>query len=441
MLESGRELEERAAAAVELAKSVGADGAWAAATSMRSTSCEVRNGKLEKMQESNSRRLSLDLYVAGRYFQHRTSDLRDAQLKAFVQEAVALTRSIQRDPFRKLPDPALFAGRSTKNLELVDDSLAELTPEERIDRCLELDEQIAGKPKVISASSSFSDGRYVVAMASSNGFSGTEASTWMGLYGNVTLQGDGDKRPEGGMGATVRHAQDLPKIAWLGQEAMRRATSRLGSTKGPTMKAPMVVDRMAAARMLYPLLMPASGSSIQQGRSFWADKMGKRLLSPKFEVIDDPHVVRGMASRRFDGEGIASKPRTMIKDGALQGYYLDTYYASKLKMKPTGGSPSNLIVTPGEGDAESLCKNVGKGVYVTSWLGGNSDSTTGEFSLGIRGHLIERGKIGAPVGEMNVTGNGVDLFANLIAVGADPWIYSSARTPTLVFDNVSFSGS
>ena len=77
MVDSRKVLEERAGAAVTLAKSLGADEAWASASSTRSTSCEVRNGKVEKMQESNSRRLGLELYVQGRYFQHRTSDLRD----------------------------------------------------------------------------------------------------------------------------------------------------------------------------------------------------------------------------------------------------------------------------------------------------------------------------------------------------------------------------
>jgi PmbA protein len=80
-------------------------------------------------------------------------------------------------------------------------------------------------------------------------------------------------------------------------------------------------------------------------------------------------------------------------------------------------------------------------VYVTSWLGGNADGTTGDFSLGLRGHMIENGKIGRPVGEMNVTGNLRDLFARLEAVGNDPYPYSSTLAPSLVFTDVDFSGA
>jgi len=42
---------------------------------------------------------------------------------------------------------------------------------------------------------------------------------------------------------------------------------------------------------------------------------------------------------------------------------------------------------------------------------------------------------------MNISGNYNDLLMNLTEVGNDPWIHSSFRTPTMVFDKVSFSGS
>jgi PmbA protein len=81
-----------------------------------------------------------------------------------------------------------------------------------------------------------------------------------------------------------------------------------------------------------------------------------------------------------------------------------------------------------------------KGIYVTGFLGGNADGTTGDFSFGVRGHLIEGGKLGASVGEMNITGNLLTMFARLAEVGNDPWPYSSTLCPTLVFEDIQFSG-
>ncbi|MCH9683223.1 MAG: TldD/PmbA family protein [Deltaproteobacteria bacterium] len=439
-LDDVKALSERAAAAVEMAKKAGADHAWASAGTSRSTECHVRDGALEKMQHSHSRRLSVDLYVDGRYFNHTTSDLRDGPLREFMAEAVALTGALEPDPHRALPDPALYKGRASVDLQAVDGGLASLDNEGRLALCHAMDGRMSGKTDVISASSTVFDGRFGSAQASSNGFSGAHESTFVGTYGNVTLQGEGDRRPEGGMGVGARHRGDLLDPQWIGDEALRRAKARLGSRKGPTITTTLVVDRMAAGRLLYSLMAPARGWSVQQGRSLWADKIDKAAISKVLTLVDQPLLPRAMGSRLFDGEGIAAKPMTVFEGGALRNLFLDTYYARKLGKTPTSGGSSNLVVTPGEGDLDSLVADAGKGVYVTSWLGGNSDATSGEFSLGLRGHLIEGGKIGAPVGEMNVTGNLLDLFSRLSKVGGDPWTYGSLHIPTMVFEDVSFSG-
>ena len=163
-------------------------------------------------------------------------------------------------------------------------------------------------------------------------------------------------------------------------------------------------------------------------------------MSPLLTIIDDPLVVRGLASRPFDGEGISSKPLPIIEAGVLKNFYIDTYYGKKLGMAPTTGSPSNRILALGTKNMDELIRDIDQGILVTSWLGGNSDGATGDFSLGVRGHLIEDGAIGAPVSEMNVTGNLLSMFGSLKALGNDPWRYSPSKVPTLVFEDVSFSG-
>ena len=110
-------------------------------------------------------------------------------------------------------------------------------------------------------------------------------------------------------------------------------------------------------------------------------------------------------------------------------------------MAPTTGGPSNRIITPGSRDLAAIIADAGEAIYVTSWLGGNADSTSGDFSFGMRGHLVQDGRITAPVNEMNVSRNLLTLFSQLIEVGSDPWAYSSLKAPTLVFEGVDFSGS
>jgi PmbA protein len=79
-------------------------------------------------------------------------------------------------------------------------------------------------------------------------------------------------------------------------------------------------------------------------------------------------------------------------------------------------------------------------VFVTGFLGGNSNGTTGDYSLGIQGFMIRGGALAEPVAEMNISGNQLDLWKRLVGIGNDPYIYSPLRTPTLVFESVSFAG-
>ena len=203
----------------------------------------------------------------------------------------------------------------------------------------------------------------------------------------------------------------------------------------------MVVDSRAAASLIGRLLGPANAHSVQQGRSFWAPLIGEQAFNEKLTIVDDPLIARGLASRRFDDEGISARALPLVEAGVIRNIYVDTYYGRKGDMAPTTGSPSNRVVALGDKGLAELLSEVGEGVYVTSWLGGNADGTTGDFSLGLRGHMIENGEIGRPVGEMNVTGNLRDLFSRLDLVGNDPYPYSTTLAPSLVFSDVDFSGA
>lgn len=237
-----------------------------------------------------------------------------------------------------------------------------------------------------------------------------------------------------------RPADDLDLVD-TSVQALARTVSRLGSEKGPTVKAPMVVDARAAASLVSRLLGPANARSVQQERSFWAPLIGEQVFSKRLTIVDDPLIARGLASRRYDSEGISARALPLVEEGVVRNIYVDTYYGRKGDMAPTTGSPSNRVVKPGDHSLADLLSQVDEGVYVTSWLGGNADGTTGDFSLGLRGHMIENGNIGRPVGEMNVTGNLRDLFSRLELIGDDPYPYSSTLTPSLVFSDVDFSGA
>jgi len=433
-------LKKRAVEGLEMALKAGADDAIARVGDSRETEFTYRDGKLEEVQQSTSSGLSLQLYVDGRYSTHGTTDLRPDQVRRFVEEAVVLTRHLEPDPHRVIPDSALYAGRSDVDIDQVDPSVDGVERDTCLDWLKGMDEIIHGDERVISATSSVSINHHASARVSSNGFEGANKNTYIGYGSQVALdEGDG-RRPEGYRGVGARYLTDLLSTEDVAREALERGLQRLGSGKAPSARTVMVVDPEAGGSLLGRLGSALAAGAIQQNRSFLADKKDQQIASQLLTITDEPLLRRGLGSRHFDGEGIAAKRMPVCEKGVLRTYYVDTYYGRKLGWEPTTGGPSNIIIGLGDKGLDELIADAGDGFYVDGWLGGNADPTTGDFSFGIRGHRIEGGAKGVPVAEMNITGNYLELLQSLVAVGNDPNPWSSFRTPTLVFENVEFSG-
>ncbi len=435
------DLEKRAAQAVEITQKAGADEAWATASQSRDVEFEYRDGALEKVQDTTSRNLAIKVYADGRYSTHTTTDLNPDRLQSFIDEAVAITRALEPDSSRKITPAELFANRPTGDLDIVDAQVQNIDREQRLAWCQKLDEVATNHERVISATGGVYDGSETSASASSNGFSGSRESTYCWYGSSITLRDQGERRAADSFYVGASHVGKLPSADEVARVALERSLSRLDSEKGPTTKTSMLVDSRAAASLIGRLLGPANARAVQQGRSFWTDLAGEKAFSDALTIIDDPLLKQGMASRHFDSEGISAKVLPLIENGVVKNMYVDTYYGGKAGMTPTTGSASNRIVRPGTKSLQELLGDVGNGVYVTSWLGGNADATTGDFSLGLRGNMIENGQLGGPVAEMNVTGNLRDLFGRLELVGNDPYPYSTTLSPSLVFADVDFSGA
>jgi PmbA protein len=265
------------------------------------------------------------------------------------------------------------------------------------------------------------------------------ASTSFWAGGEVTVR-DGDARPEGWHWGGSRFFNTMPSPEELGSKAAENAIRKMGQTKIASGKYDMLVENRTAGRLLYMFVRPMSARSLQQKSSYLDGMQGKEIASPVLTVIDDPFIEGGFASRLYDGQGIASKKRVMIEKGVLKEYYIDNYYGKKLGMTPNGGSTSNIRFDLGTRGFNEIVRDVKSGIFVTSFNGGNSNSTTGDFSFGVSGFLVEGGKIVKPVNEMNISGNAKEFWKKLSELGNDPYKYSSLLSPTLVFKDIDFSG-
>lgn len=437
-----RDLMELAEKALAAAKAKGAQQAAVTASRGRSISVQYRDGALEQVRESASAKLGVSLYVDGRYSSHSTNDLRDDAVEAFLDRAVALTRLLAEDPNRGLADPALYEGRSTRDLGIRDPGWEALDTEGRkalAEAAMEGARSVEGP--IASVTAGMSDGIGESVRLHSNGFSGRREGTRFGLGVEVSVKDEGDRRPEEWDAASARHLSALPDPASVGGNAARRAVARLGQRKLPSARLALVVDPRAASTLLRHFIGGLGGAVLHQRRSFLLDRLGEPVGSDAFHLVDDPLLEGGLASQHFDGDGIAARARTLVDHGTLEGYLVDVYYGRKLTMTPTGGGTTNLLLAPGTRSQEAIIADMARGILVTGFLGGNADPATGDFSHGIVGFAIADGKLAGPIGEMNVTGSHRDLWHRLRECGDDPYPWSSWRLPTLVLTDVDVSGT
>ncbi|MDL2265331.1 TldD/PmbA family protein [Parabacteroides sp. OttesenSCG-928-G07] len=404
------------------------------------TSFEVRDMKIDRLQQASESGMNILLYVDGRFASYSTNRLDKKELERFIKEGIEATRFLAEDKARTLPDPSRYYKGGMPDLQTYDSKINSIQPDDKLGLAMSTCEEIMGKDeRIISAETSYSDGDSASYIIASNGFEGESSTSSFSLVGSVSIKGENEVRPSGYWYDASLFYDSLIKKG-IGTKALERTISRLGQTKIKSGKYPMLVDNMNASRLLSPLIDALYGSSIQQNNSFLLNKLNEKVLGSNVSLFDEPHMIKAPGARYFDNEGVATKQMSIFENGILNTYFINTYSANKLNMDPTISSPSIITMKMGDKNQDQLVASVNKGILVTGFNGGNSNSTTGDFSFGVEGFLIENGKIVQPVSEMNITGNLLTLWSNLIEAGNDPRLSSSWRIPSLLFNDVNFSG-
>jgi len=408
----------------------------------RAVEINYRDRKPEVIKEATTQGLYLEVFVNNRYAGQSTPDFRTKTLETFITDLVSNAGIMEEDLFRTLPEPKYYEGRSQADLQLADPEYGNLTPEERhsMTKAVENACLASGGDRVISVEAGEYDESYEEYVKTSNGLEGSTRSTYCNVGASMTAQDEGDRRPAGYNYIGCRYKSDLPPMEEVGAEAARRTLDLMGGKKIATTKIPVILENRGAGRVLNGLVGPMSAGNIQQKRSFLAEKKGMPIGSRFLTVIDDPFIPRGLGSRLYDGDGFPARKRTLVSEGVLNEFLVDWYYSRKLGWEPTSGSLSNVIIPPGTRSVAEIIRDLKRCIVVTDYIGGNSNSTTGDFSVGIIGKLYEKGEFVRNVAEMNIADNHMNFWNRLVEVANDPWIYGQSRFPSLVIDDVVVAG-
>src|SRR5205085_12081006 len=81
---------------------------------------------------------------------------------------------------------------------------------------------------------------------------------------------------------------------------------------------------------------------------------------------------------------------------------------------------TNTFLDPGEHTPEEIIASVSSGLYARNFSGGQVDISNGNYVFNVtEGYLIEDGKIGRPVKNATLIGNGPNDLAKVTMVGSN----------------------
>jgi PmbA protein len=429
------------------ARQAGADAADAILVASISASVSYRLGQLEELERAESWDLGLRVFSGERIAFVSSTDLSPGTLDELPERALAMARLAPEDRFACLAPTGRLA-KSWPPLDLEDTS--EPSAEVLIERAKTVEGAAMAVPGITnSEGGGASFGRGEIALATSEGFFGRYAGTTHSI-GVAVLAGEGTGMERDYDFVSTRHAGDLERAEDVGRRAGERTVARLNPRKAKSQAVPVVFEPRVASSLLGHFAGAISGASIARGVSFLKDSLGEVVFAPEIDIVDDPHRVRGLRSRPFDGEGVANQRMSLIERGVLKTWILDCTSAKQLGLQTTGhaargtgGPPSpsatNLYMKPGNGSPADLMADITQGFFVTELMGMGVDMVTGDYSRGASGFWIENGKIAYPAAGITIAGNLREMFRKITPAN-DLVFRQGTNAPTLRVEGMTVAG-
>ena len=438
--------------ALAVAHRLGASDAGVEVSEGTGLSVSVRRGEIENVERNRDKSIGVTVYLGQRRGNASTSDYSRAALEQTVRAAYDIARFTAEDPAAGLPDAGDLAGSETaaRDLDLFHPWLIDAEEGAAIaQRC-------EGAAFATDRRITNSEGAGVAAQQShffagnSRGFRGGYASSRHSLsvapIASVPGRNGADMQRDAWY-SSMRAAQDLASPEAVGRYAAERALARLKSRKIATCEVPVLFESSLASGLLGAYVQATTGAALYRKSSFLLDSLGRQVLAAHLDIREDPHVLRAKGSAPFDDEGVLTRAREVVSAGVVQGYFLSSYSARKLGMRTTGhaGGAQNLRLTsrltqPGD-DLDAMLRKLGRGLFVIELIGQGINYVTGDYSRGAAGFWVEGGRIAYPVHEITIAGNLRDMFAGIVAVGADAYTMGTKTIGSVLVERMKIAGS
>ena len=435
------ELQEQVEQIIAEARRQGASACEVAVSVEQGLSTTVRQGEVETVEFNRDQGFGITLYSGQRKGSASTSATGPEAIRETVAAALAIAEHASEDEFSGLAAADLMPQHLVE-LDLYHPWA--ISPEQAVEIALECEAAaFAADSRISNADgTSLSSHRGCRVYGNSHGFVGSYASTRHSLSCVMIAELDGQMQRDYWYDVN-RRGTALSSATSIGQRAAQRTVARLGARSVPTCEVPVLFSAELAGGLFGHFLAAISGGNLYRKASFLEGSLGQQLFPEWLTLQENPHLLQGLASASFDGDGLATYAKPFVQNGEVVSYVLGTYSGRKLGMPSTAnaGGVHNLLVTHGDEDQRALLKRMGRGLLVTELMGQGLNLVTGDYSRGAAGFWIENGEIQYPVQEVTIAGNLRDMFRQIVAVGSDLEMRSNIRSGSVLIERMMLAGS
>jgi len=291
--------------------------------------------------------------------------------------------------------------------------------------------------RVFQVQASYADSLRDVLVATSEGRLSFDRQP-MARMGVTVLarQGDGDPQEGhsgGGGRVTLDYFLTEKTPEYFAHEAARQAIVQLGATEAPAGEMTVVLGPGWPGILLHEAVGHGLEADFNRKKvSAFSGRVGQQVASPLCTVIDDGTIGNRRGSLNVDDEGVATQRNVLIENGILRGYLQDKLSSRSMHSQSTGSGRresyqqipmprmTNTYMLAGESDPEEIIRSVPRGIYCTTFGGGQVDITSGNFVFAANeSYLIENGRLTRPVRGASLIGNGPEALKYVSMVGRD----------------------
>ena len=427
-------------ALLDEAKRQGATAAEAGLSQENGLAVTARMGEVETIEHHCDQGLGVTVYFGQRKGAASSTDLSPEAIKETVSAACSIARYTSEDEFAGLPDKALLA---TEFPDLDLNHPWALSADDAIAIAIECEAAaLSYHPDIVnSEGASVNTHQGIRVLGNSLGFLHGEISTRHSISCSVVAQRN-DSMQRDYWYSVSRRAKNLETAAAIGEKAAERTIRRLEARRLSTRQCPVLYCAEIASGLLGSFIGAISGGALYRKSTFLLDALDTQIFPDFVQLYEQPLLRSALGSSAYDGEGVATQSRDIVKDGYLRGYVLSTYSARKLGMQTTGnaGGVHNLTIAPGTQDFQGMLNLLNSGLLVTECMGQGVNMVNGNYSRGAAGFWVENGEIQFPVEEITIAGNLKDMYKNMVAVGNDVDYRGNIRTGSILIERMSIAG-